>query len=108
MRKPRLFGTLFEAVRKHLTKFLWFEDRLCCLSTAQLLILCLGCFGILIFLLFRALDFLDDLAYLLAESDAASFLAVLGILLLSSAALWLFSLTLAQLAQRVRNRRSAR
>jgi hypothetical protein len=86
-------------MRKHLTTFLWFEDKLCSLSAGRLATLSLACCAMTILLVLQALDFLDDLAFLLAENDAISFIAVLALLLMSSAALWLFFLTAVHLAQ---------
>jgi hypothetical protein len=65
-----------------------------------LLALNLAAWAVSIFLCYRALAFLDDLVFLLGENDPVSFPAILKLLLLGSAAIWLLSLALFHLAHR--------
>jgi hypothetical protein len=95
-------------VRRYLTTYLWYEDRLCSLSTAHLLLLSFLCLGVLSLLGHRWVQFMEDLAFLLSESDAATFFALLGLLLLTSVALWLLALASATLGQRLILSRSRR
>jgi hypothetical protein len=94
-----------KTVRKHLTKFLWLEDRLCCLSTKQLFLLNLTCLAMLVFVFLRAWDFFEDLAFLLAENESAVFAALVGLLLLGSVLLWLFAIMFVHLTRSVLSRR---
>jgi hypothetical protein len=95
-------------VRKYLTTYLWYEDRLCSLSTTHLLLLSFLCLGVLSFLGYRGVQFMEDLAFLLSEADAGTFFALLGLLLLASVALWLLALASATLGRRVILSRSRR
>lgn len=88
-------------MREHLTTWLWYRDRLCCLSSKWLVALCLACLGGLAALAIGLYRFLDDLAFLLPDNDLASALVLLELLFLASGSLWLLGCCLAALARRV-------
>ena len=88
-------------VRKYLTHLLWPEDRLSSLSSRSLVSLILLCGLVLSTIALGTIQFLDDLAYLLAENDLMMALIVLQSLLVISAALWVLSCCAGALARRV-------
>jgi hypothetical protein len=88
-------------VREYFTTWLWYQDRLCSLSSrclAGLSVICLAGLGTLGWALRQ---FLDDLAFLISENDAKSIFVVLEILLVSSAATWVLSCCLGALGRRL-------
>jgi hypothetical protein len=92
-------------VRKHLTTFRWYEDRLCSLPSRYLVCLSLSCFIGLGLLAYVAYQLGDDVPLLVSESDFKTAFALFDILLLTTAALWLLSCTLGALWRRFLLRR---
>jgi len=88
------------AVRRYLTTFVWYEDRLCSLSSVWLISLATACLGGLSALALWLPGFLDDLVLLVPENDVRPALITLELLLVASAALWVLACTLAALARR--------
>jgi len=87
-------------MRKHLTTWLWYEDRLCSLSASCLVGLTLICAAGLVVLGFGLVQFWDDLAILVAENDLRSAFILAELIVLASAGLWVLSLCVATLGQR--------
>ena len=88
------------AVRKYVTTFVWYEDRLCALSSGWLVAVALLCLGALTGLGTYVPGFLDDLVLLVPENDLRPALITLELLLVTSAILWVLACTLAALARR--------
>jgi len=95
-------------MRRYLTPFLWFEDRLSSLRTAHLVILSVGCLAALGCAVLRALGLLDDFALLLTEDGLEIPAVLLGLFLLAAASLWLLACLLATLYTRLILRRKGR
>ena len=88
-------------MRRYLTTLRWYEDRLCSLSSAWLIALSLACLAGLGTLAFWMPQFFDDLTFLVSESDVRILATLLGLLLLTSAGLWVLSFSLAALGRRL-------
>jgi hypothetical protein len=89
------------AVRNYLTTLIWYRDHLCSLSSAYLWMISLGSMAGLAGLAAGAIQFQDDLVFLLFDGDLTTVSVVFGLLLLISIALWLLSCCLAALGRRV-------
>ena len=87
-------------MRKHLTTWVWYEDRLCSLPSSCLLFLSFVCLVGLSALAFGLLGFWEDMAVLLGETDLRSDVIFLESLLMASAALWVLSCCLMALCRR--------
>ena len=88
-------------VRNYFTTWLWYQDRLCCLSLRCLLILTALSGTVLAVLGIGTRRFLDDLTFLFVDSDVTSAAVSGELVLLASAALWLLSCCLIALTRRV-------
>ncbi len=91
----------YTAVRSHLTKLLWFEDRLSSLGLGWLVGLTLLGAGTLAGIAAGLLGFLEDLAFLLSENDFRIVLIALGFVLMAGTALWVLSCCLGALSRRL-------
>lgn len=103
VRLRKLSGKALEfevLVRNYLTTFIWYQDRLCSLSSAWLIVLSLGCVIELGGLAFALYQFLDDLAFLLFEADLRIVGIFFGLLLVISIGLWVLSCCLGALGRR--------
>ncbi len=89
------------AVRNYLTKLVWYQDRLCSLSSAWLVTIALGSVVGLAALAIGADQFMDDLTFLLGEHDARTASILFGFLLLGSIGLWVLSCCLGALGRRI-------
>ena len=89
------------AVRTYLTSWLWYQDRLCCLSSKWLLSLSLICLAGVAADAAALHQFLDDLTFLLFDNDLKSGLVLLEMVLLASGILWLLACCLGTLARRI-------
>jgi hypothetical protein len=87
-------------VREYLTTWLWYRDRLCCLSSTWLLSLCVICAAGLAGVAAGLHQFLDDLTVLLPDNDLLTTLVLVELLLSGSGILWLLGCCLATLARR--------
>jgi hypothetical protein len=88
-------------VRKYLTTWLWYQDRLTCLSVAWLSALTAFSAAFLAGLAVGTRHFLDDVTFLFVDNDM-TMLAVSGeLVLLASAAVWLLSCCLGALTRRL-------
>src|SRR4051812_22731441 len=89
------------AVRKNLTTLLWYEDRLCSLSSTYLFFLSFFCLAVMGALAVGMREFLDDLTFLMTDSEGARAASLLlGLLLLWSSALWVLSCCLGALGRK--------
>jgi hypothetical protein len=88
-------------VRRHLTTWVWYEDRLSSLPSAVILGIACFSFAGLTLLGFVGIEFLDDLAYLVGENDVRSLIIVADLCVASGAAIWVLSCCLGALAHRV-------
>lgn len=91
----------YTAVRNHLTKLLWFEDRLSSLGLGWLSALTVLGAGVLVGIAAGLLGFLEDLAFLIAENDFRIILIALGFVLIAGTALWVLSCCLGALSRRL-------
>ena len=88
-------------MRTHITTLVWYADRLSSLSSPWLVVVSflslggLGAAGMGIF------EFLDDLTFLVSDTDLITIGVLLGLLLFASAAIWLLSCTLGALGRRL-------
>ena len=92
-------------MRRYLTTWIWYEDRLESLPSRYLAGLSVVCLTGLGTLTWAMLQFLDDLTFLLSDYDARIIFVLVQILLTSSAALWVLSCCLGALARRLVLRR---
>jgi hypothetical protein len=89
------------AVRQYLTTCLWFRDRICCLSSKWLVALCVISVLLLAAVAGTLHSFLDDLTFLMTESDLRTALVLLELVLLASGSLWLLACCVAALGRRL-------
>jgi len=89
------------AVRNYFTTWLWYQDRLCCLSMACLLSLTALSTTILAVLAVGTRHFLDDLTFLFVDNDVTAAAVSGELVLLASAAVWLLSCCLGTLTRRL-------
>jgi hypothetical protein len=87
-------------VRAYLTTWLWYRDRLCCLSSKWLLSLSLLCLAGVAADAAALHQFLDDLTFLLVDNELKSALVLVELMLLASGGLWLLACCLGTLARR--------
>ncbi len=88
-------------MRKHFTTWHWYQDRLCCLSCTWLLSLTVLLIGFLLVVVTGTRQFLDDLAFLFGENDLRDVALVGGLLVVTSAGLWLLACCLWSLGRRL-------